>query len=53
MRSPITEEQFDEAFREYRHTARRLEPRDRYNTWTDAFLLILLAAITASDLLSR
>lgn len=34
MRRPMTEDEFHRSFRSYRHTARRLEPRDRYNTAT-------------------
>ncbi len=32
MGRQVTDEQFDELFENYRYTARRLEPRDRYNT---------------------
>jgi|AntDryMetagUQ889_1029465.scaffolds.fasta_scaffold00799_7 hypothetical protein len=32
MGRQLTDEQFDELFETYRYTARRLEPRDRYNT---------------------
>jgi hypothetical protein len=32
MGRQLTDEQFDDLFEYYRYTARRLEPRDRYNT---------------------
>jgi len=43
MGRPLTEEQWNALFDTYRYTARRLEPRDRYNTGTGENRRLFLA----------